>query len=654
MRTSKSASGKGLLRSAKIQLFIGVVATALAVLPRLCFGEGSLYPNDTLSVPYKTAAQYILRQVPAPHRGYCFVFGSGEGRLAYELRRQSEYTILGAEEDRKKLDRGRRILHEADLYGQRITLQRSSLTKLRYRGYAAALVAYDSIIADGTCSGSAAEMFRMIRPDGGMAIIGQPPGCPRVLGRDKLEAWLKASGVSYAITENPKHGLWAVVSRGPLPGAGEWTHVRADVANTNCSGDTLSSNQVKVLWFGEPGPAVMVDRHWRAAPSLYKNGRLFVAGFDRIICSDAYNGGKLWDLSVPKSARIAMTRDAGWMALADDSLYVAKEGDCLKVDVRSGTVARTFHTPTKGRDWGYLATEGDLLYGSEQAPGASYLAATTGRGNKGLILGRGDNRFIITSTSLFCMDRNTGNLKWRYQPEKAGVIANVTVCIGKDGVYFFESTAATATAAANGRVKLAAFTHETGEHLVKLDKRKGTMLWRHQREMPCEHVLQLCYGKDVVFASGSTTRSKQYWYHARAFHAQDGSPVWEQDFDSSHASKDTAHGKQDKHPLIIGDAVYYKQGNFDLATGRPLGFTFKTSDCSESTSSAKHIFRRCYWAVSMFRLGGKGKNTTLSYAMRPGCYSSIIPAGGIIMLPPASAGCMCDHSIQTTVTWMPR
>jgi len=615
--------------------------------------DGSPYPTDRLSPLYEKAADYILGRTSLPNKGYCFVFGAGEGRLAHELTKRSSFRVVGVEENRQKLAHGRRLLHGADLYGARVTLHPSSLSRLRYRDYVAALVVSDSILADGVCTGSAAEMFRMVRPDGGMAIIGQPSGCPNRLSRGELEKWLEDGKVPYAITENADDGLWAVVSRGPLPGAGEWTHVRGDPANSACSGDMQQFDNFRVLWFGEPGPAVMVDRHWRATSPLYKKGRLFIAGFDRIFCRDAYNGAPLWELAVPRASRIAMMRDAGWMAVAADHLYVAAEGECLKVDVRDGAVAGRFRPPTAGTDWGCLGVERDVLFGSEQKRRASYLAALTDRGKVGNRLGRGDNRYIITSTAIFCLDRHTGEQLWRYAP-RATAIANVTVCAGDGAIYFFETTAADAVSSTDGRSTLANFTRGATEHLVRLDIAKGTVVWRRQREMVGAHVLHLCYANGVVLGSGSTTREGRYWYHARAHRARDGTTIWERDIDTDFASTDTSHGKQDKHPLIIGNAVYYKHGSFDLATGRPLGFTFKTTNCGESSASAKHIFCRNGGVASMYDLGSDAPSRPLCSTMRPGCYTSIIAAGGIIMLPAASAGCTCAHSIQTTIAWGPR
>jgi len=322
----------------------------------------------------------------------------------------------------------------------------------------------------------------------------------------------------------------------------------------------------------------------------------------------------------------------------------------LKVEVGTGRIAARFQVPVSGSDWGYVGTLGKALFGSEQARGASYLAARTGRGDKGNLLGRGDNRHIITSRALFRMNRHTGTVSWRYAPPET-VIANATICADSTGLYFFESTAADAVAAVDSRVKLADFTAGRAARLVCLDSATGSVIWKRTADLPCAHVLHLACAGGTVLASGCTTREDRYWYHVRTFRARDGRPMWARDIDSGFAARDWAHGKQDKQPLIIGNTVYYKQGSFDLHTGKSLGFTFATSNCAESSASAKHIFCRSHGVATLYDLGGKSRQRPLCSTMRPGCYTSIIGAGGIVMMPAASAGCTCPQSIQTTIAW---
>jgi len=42
---------------------------------------------------------------------------------------------------------------------------------------------------------------------------------------------------------------WTTITRGPLPGAGKWTHQYADAGNTACSDDRRVKGPLGVLWF---------------------------------------------------------------------------------------------------------------------------------------------------------------------------------------------------------------------------------------------------------------------------------------------------------------------------------------------------------------------------------------------------------------------
>lgn len=629
------------------------IATRLA-----CLACCMLACLDGAGMPaYRKAAELILKKVPVPHRGYCLVFGAGEGRLACEIAAKSSYILVGAEQDADKLARGRSILHKAGLYGTRITLQQNSLSRLRYRDYAAALVVADSVIADGVCRGKASEFFRMIRPDGGMGIIGQPPGCAASLERHALEKWLKAGNVPYRIVENEHEGLWAIIERSALNDAGQWTHVRGDAANTASSGDARTTDAYKVLWFGLPGPAVMVDRHWKAMPPLYTGGRMFTPAFDRIICSDAYNGARLWELDVPGAARIVMLRDAGWIAAARDCLYVAKENQCLKVAAGNGQVAHVFHTPDKSGHWGYVAVYEDMLYGSTQPKGASYLASETGGGRSGNRLARGDRRNMITSTGLFALNRHTGKRLWHYAPESA-VIINVTICAAGNGIFFFESTSPEAVSDKDGRTQLSDLIKDDGMQLVRLDRHTGKAVWHRRHEMACDHVLFLSHAGNVLVASGTADGAPlSYRYHLSGFSVDTGQRLWTRQFDRDATrrkpGRDWSHGKQDKHPVVVGDMVYYTEGSFDVHTGRPRGLPFNATTCADYAASANHIFGRGQGgACSFWNIQKGGDGAPLSSAMRPGCYVSMIPAGGIVLMP-SCAGCMCNYTLQTSIAWLP-
>ncbi len=53
----------------------------------------------------------------------------------------------------------------------------------------------------------------------------------------------------------------------------------------SCSNDPVEG-PLQIQWFGRPGPLEIINRHSRPMSTLFKNGRLFVPGDNRVICVD--------------------------------------------------------------------------------------------------------------------------------------------------------------------------------------------------------------------------------------------------------------------------------------------------------------------------------------------------------------------------------
>ena len=92
-------------------------------------------------------------------------------------------------------------------------------------------------------------------------------------------------------------GSWVMLTRGKLPGAGNWSHQYGDPGNTASSDDRRLKGGLGVLWYGDPGPGKMVNRHSGAVGPLSVDGRLFVQGENSVMAYDAYNGLFLWGAS---------------------------------------------------------------------------------------------------------------------------------------------------------------------------------------------------------------------------------------------------------------------------------------------------------------------------------------------------------------------
>jgi len=612
------------------------------------------YPEDERSLLYRRAAETAV-DVAGVKKGYCLVLGANIGKLAYEIAKRSEFRVIGVEPDASKVAAARKRLAAAGLYGSRIVIHHGELDKLRYQKWVANLVVSDETLASGKMPPSASEVYRVLRPSGGVVVLAQPPGAG---DRVALARWGARAVPGWQVEAWQDGGAIGIARRGPVPGAGEWTHLYADGGNSASSGDALPPGAVDIQWFGRPGPRRMVDRHEKNVAPLYKDGRLFISGDNYVIAVDAYNGTVLWEHDLPQSIRLGALKNCGSMVATDDCLYVAAAGRCVGFDVKTGEQKLAFSIPehplNEGSEWGYVASVGDLLFGSAAKPGATFRIQDV---DTQTLIWR-DEQPVVCSDFLFAMDRHTGKTRWTYVPEH-GVLMNPAIAVGGGRVYAIESTNPKTRSAGNGRIKLDVLLGE-GSNLVALDMSSGEVLWRRPADLQeIRHVLFLSYAQETLVVTGSKNvpadDEMRVRYDLSAFDAATGRLLWQstQKPVPDHIL-DGPHGEQVQHSAIVGQTIYNTGFALDLRTGRPVpGWKWQKSDkCGTVSTSAFCAFSR-YSSPRMFNLK-TGEYTPLTSVTRPGCWINIIPAGGLVLIPEASSGCTCYYSVQTSIALVPR
>jgi outer membrane protein assembly factor BamB len=140
-------------------------------------------------------------------------------------------------------------------------------------------------------------------------------------------------------------GELTLLRRGALAGAGEWRSQWGSYDQTGVGAETLVHLPLEMLWFGGPGPDRMLDRHWGTTTPLSVGGRVFVTGQNHVLCVDAYNGREWWTRPIREVARRNASWNTGGMVADDDSLYVAKEGICLRLDQATGKTLAIYRVP---------------------------------------------------------------------------------------------------------------------------------------------------------------------------------------------------------------------------------------------------------------------------------------------------------------------
>lgn len=534
--------------------------------------------------------------------GFCVDLGCGDGALAYELAQRTRLQIYAIDADAEKVMQARRKLTTAGLYGVRVTVHQGDPTRTPYPRYFADLV----VSGRSAVTGSDREVIRLQRPFGGVAVLG------------KAEALRKTV-------------------RGPLEGAGQWTHQYADPANTCCSSDTVVQGPLGMLWFRDTD-LDSPSRHGRAPAPLFFEGRLFVEGMHALRAVDAYNGRRLWEYPLPNILTayhgehlIGTAATQSNFCVTRDGLYVRTGKSCLRLDPATGKKLGEFASPLAGdgKDvpWGYIACAEGLLFGS--------LADT--RHVVKYAYGKSDmSQLYSESGAFFALDAITGKRLWTYTAKHS--IRHNAIAIGGGKVYLIDRPVAVKDLLLLGDKDKA---HPAGE-LVALEAATGKELWR-SKDNVYGTMLALSSSHDVLLMSYQSTRFKlpsEVGGRLAGFRASTGERRW--DIEAKYITR----------PLINGRTIYAEGGAWDLLTGEKRAFTMKRSyGCGQLAGGANLMVFRSATLGYYDLLSPKG---VIDYGgMRPGCWINAIPAGGLVLVPDATSGCQCSYLNQSWIVLQP-
>jgi outer membrane protein assembly factor BamB len=551
------------------------------------------------------AAAEILRSSNIT-AGYCVDLGCGDGSLAYELAIQSELFIVAIDADATNVETARRKLDAAGLYGSRVTVHHADPADSHLPKYFANLVVANRSISEGRDVVDADELARLQRPFGGVACLGAP-------------------------------GTMTVATRGALDGAGEWTHLYSNAANTLCSTDSVKG-PLTAVWFRDVD-LDLPQRHGRGPSPLFHQGQLFAEGIDELISVDAYNGRPLWRfeqqgiLDAYNADHLAGTAVTGSnICIAGDSVFLRNGATCFRIATATGKVTATFNAPNHpdggAAVWGYLACEDGILFGSTanetHIVRHAYLRADDHMQQQ-----------FSESTSLFAYDLATEKLLWQFNAKQS--VRHNAIAIGAGRVYFIDRALAVddllsrAPARRGEEPKDAAVGHPTGE-LITLDAKRGDRLWNEQQDIfgtalafSQQHDVLLMFYQPTSFRLPSELGGR-----IAAFQASVGYKKWDQKVNYR------------TRPLINDDMIIAHPAALDLVSGEAKPFNAPKSYGCGQLSGSKNLL--------MFRSGTLGyydftrEVGTENYGgIRPGCWVNALPVGGLVLVPDASAGCSCSY-----------
>ena len=565
----------------------------------------SPYPADSEAA--KVAAEIIERT--KFNKGYCIDLGCGDGALAYEIATRTQMRVVAIESDPKLVALAREKLTAAGLYGARVTLLHRPLNKTDCPNRVANLVVSGRSIKEGSKALPIAEARRLQRPYGGVICYGEP-------------------------------GALKIFRRGAVKGAGEWTHQYADAANTLCSDDKIVNGKLSMLWYRDID-FVIPSRHGRGPAPLFSQGRLFHEGNNGIIAVDAFNGHELWRFEI-KDVLTAYDGDelmgvsgtGSNYCLGGDSVFVRHQKHCYQLDAATGELVRKYEVP-RSRDnpqkennqpWGYIAWHDGALIGTAANP--EHVVTYRYRATSGDM-----SKQLTESNRLFAFDVKTGKLKWQHDSQDS--IRHNAIAIADDKIYLIDRPLADFDRTKESRRKPAKEVkpkiHKTGQ-LFCLNIKNGYVLWRNAEDI---------YGTMIAVSAKNNALLMSYQPTSfrlfsevggklSVFNSNTGKKTWE------------AKAKYSSRPLINGKTVYAQGGAWDLLSGKPKPFNFKRSyGCGILASCENMMFFRS--ATLGYFDFNKNKDIENYGGMRPGCWINAIPAGGLVLVPDASASCTCSY-----------
>ena len=587
-----------------------------------CFAPAA----DTTTDAGAPAASPPTAPPPTEGKGYCLILGQASFDALAAKAKEYDLVLHATEADPSGL---RRHLDAAGLYGPRVVVHRIAGHRLPYTDYFA-----NAVFANGPLAGPAlAELYRALRPCGGVARIACPADRIEAVRRALVDANVPPGEVS------AEQGA-VCIRRGPLPGAGQWTHQYGGPGKTVSSQERCVRLPLKAAWFGGPGPADAVSRHFRGPAPLVIDGRCFIPGTDYLTAMDIYNGRILWRREIRDLAHWPAAYRGPSLAVDHQFVYALKGLRCLRIDPTTGKTVSELRPPVDalptgpgadGAEWEYLAVTGDLVVG------------TVGQAN---IKHEWWSKAYPINRALFALAKATGHPRWIHKPD--GGIDSDAIAIdgGKvfviDGVPQYDYVK---------RWRGVAVGKQRPRKLLGLDLDTGKRLW--QTDDVATTVNSLWAADGVVVATpvpfGRTMLDKgaaKAGGGITAYAAGDGSRLWRVP-----STKIVA-------PFITGGVLYTPLA-YDLSTGRPVPpLAGGESQYSAGLMLLCGTLSGCP-TLSMSRQSSlafrdlAGQSGVYQYPIvRSSCWINMIPAGGVVVVPEGGSSCMCAYNYKTSLALM--
>jgi len=606
-------------------------------------------------------ADLLLRKAGVKE-GYALWYGLDRVEVLRALLERSSLHIVAFDTRSDVVEKLRCSFDRSRLYGLRVHILRGAISESATPPYLSSISIVGGLSSSGFEAGERTikAIFRSLRPYGGTAIL---PAAPETI--ECVEKALKAGLIPGARMETS--GEYVVLRReGPLPGAGVWTHLGGNEANTLCSTDRLVKLPLGILWFGGNSHLDVLPRHGHGPPELVIGGRLFLQGIKCLSARDVYTGRVLWKVELPDLDTFGVYYDDSFspdpyttaynqkhipgtnargsnMAAAPDSVYIVERKGCRRLDVRTGKTLGffSFKSNKEGEPpppWAFIAVSGDSLIGGKGFADLSRFVKEARVFTKA-------SRFFdfrkAASAALVVMDRKSGAIRWETRAEKGYL--HHGIALSKNTLFCLDKLPA----------GLRQYLRRRGRklppgRLVAFDLKTGRKKWEDQSRA---FGTNLAYSAryDLLLQSGRPARDTLLGESGNRmviYRAETGEVLWDRKI--SYTEPPVINGR-----LIIAGSAFY-----DLLTGEPVKVTHpidgmpvrvtyqRGHGCNYAIGSPYLITFRSS-AAGFFDLirGGVGNFG----GFKSGCTSNLVAADGVLNAPDYTRTCSCSFQNQTSL-----
>jgi outer membrane protein assembly factor BamB len=436
--------------------------------------------------------------------------------------------------DVKKVDRLRRQLDVAGLYGKRVTLLTAEPDSFGAPPFIANLVVADGAFAARLGDATVArKVYESVRPYGGALWIAGTGLAEKIKSAALPNAAIKEAG-----------GATLVLREGMLPGSADWTHQYGSIANTVKSDDRTVKLPLGLLWFGGNTHMDVLPRHGHGPSEQVAGGRLVIEGMDCISARDVYTGRLMWKTVIPGLDNFGVYYDATFTnnslttlynqkhipganarganyVLTDDKVYVAISNHCVVLDAASGKIISQIQMPVRegqptAAEWAYIGVYEDVLLG-----GAGFAHYNKKFGLRS-VTWPPPVTDLAASAGLVAFNRHTGDVLWRVEATNSFIHNGIVA--GKGRVYCLDRLPK------SGEDKARRGGHKAGEgyRVIALELRTGKPIWEHT-----QHVFGTWLGYstefDVLLQAGASATDRlkdEASTGMLVFKGTDGSVLW--------------------------------------------------------------------------------------------------------------------------------